>query len=228
LNDDAIYKASATYLQVATGYSEMRKRDSKFMWFLYAISFMWIWNRRFMDGFHTTIFGKIYWADGVREWRTLWHECMHRKQATRVGEPWFSVTYLFPQAVGIGIAVLLPAIIPMAILWTPHVLWLLLGLVTLGPWPAPWRVKYEREAYCISAVCDALAGVDITSAWYLNYQIENHCGWAYWKPAWGRAAVRKFVMSDIIRALEIVRGTEHGTEHTSYTDELLRIVKENR
>ncbi len=216
MNDEAIYKASASYLRATVGYSEMRKRSSAFMWFLYAISFMWIWNRRFMDGFHTTVFGRIYWADGVRDWRTLWHECLHRKQAIGVGEPKFSLTYLFPVPLAL-LALLALFAIPFTN-W--HLLWLG-SFAFLGPWPAPWRVRYEREAYLISAVCDALRGWDLTSEWYLNYQVENHCGWAYWRPSWQRTHMRRVVRDDIQRALRIV----NGEERTDYTDELIRIVR---
>lgn len=221
MNDARIYAASAQYLHTAVGYSEMRKRSSVFMWTLYVVSFMWIWNRRFMDAFHTTIFGRIYWADDGPEggrWRTLWHECVHRRQAIRRGEPWFSLTYLFPQSMALF------ALGAVATVVTPGALVCLSALAFLGPWPAPWRVTYEREAYLITAVCDALRGWDIEGAWYLDYQVENHCGWAYYKPAWRRSKMRKAIALDIARARRLVTGADRDP----LVDELLKIVRDNK
>ncbi len=225
MNDAAIYKASADYLHATTGYTEMRKKDSYFMWFL---NFFVRWfNPTFMENYHTTVFGRIYWADGERQWSTLWHECVHRRQAIRVREPWFSMQYMFPQvlaAPGVLTVALLPVIAGAAIiLWSAWPLYGLLGLISLvflAPLPAPWRVKYEREAYLITAVCHALQGWDITSDWYLEYQVEHHCGMDYYKPSWWRARTRRQVRADIAQALRIVS----GDTHTDYTDELIRIV----
>lgn len=219
MNDTKIYEASASYLHATVGYTEMRKRSSPFMWFLYAVSFMWIWNRRFMTDFITTIAGRIYWPDGPRSWRTLWHECVHRKQAIRVGEPWFSIAYLFPQCFAALAVLALGAFI------TPWALLFLLALLLVGPWPAPWRVMWEREAYLISAVCDGLRGGVgyISSESYLDWMVENHCGWAYYRPSWSRSKTRAKVRLDLARAARLVT----GEARTPYTDELIRIFKES-
>jgi hypothetical protein len=210
MNHQKILDGSAAYLQKNVGYTEMPKRSSVFMWILAVI--LYPFNRRFMSDYTTTIFGRIYWPDNVDpadRWRTLWHECVHRKQATRVGEPWFSLSYLFPLPL---------AVLALGAFWS---LWWLCALVFLAPLPAPWRVLWEREAYTITAVCDSLLGVDITTDYYLDYQVQHHTGWGYYKPSWWRSRVTRKVREDIEYAIRIVT----GEERTDYTDELIRIVR---
>ena len=210
MNHKKILAESAAFLQKNVGYTEVRKRSSVFMWILAVI--LYPFNQRFMSNYTTTIFGRIYWPDNTdpaEQWRTLWHECMHRKQAIAVGEPWFSLSYLFPLPL---------AVLALGAFWSP---WWLLALGFLGPLPAPWRVLWEREAYTVTAVCDSLLGIDITTDYYLNYQVQHHTGWGYYKPSWWRSRVVRKVREDITRARNIVS----GVEHTPYTDELLRIVR---
>lgn len=212
MNHTNILSDSVTYLRATVGYTEMRKRSSVFMWILAVILFPF--NRRFMSDYTTTIFGRIYWpdrTDASSAWRTLWHECVHRKQAMRVGEPWFSLAYLFPVPL---------AVLTIGVIFSP---WFLFALLALAPLPAPWRVMWEREAYTITAVCDSLLGIDIASQTYLDYQVQHHCGWGYYKPSWQRSRVARKVQEDIERAKRIVS----GSERSDYTDELLRIVRNN-
>jgi len=61
-----------------------------------------------------------------------------------LGRLLFSLAYLFPQCLSL---LSLGAIF--AIFWTP-MLWCLLFLLFLAPFPAPWRKKFELEAYTMS------------------------------------------------------------------------------
>lgn len=210
MNHQKILDESVAYLRATVGYTEKRKRSSVFMWILAVI--LYPFNRRFMADYTTTIFGRIYWPDNTEPadaWRTLWHECVHRRQAIRVGEPWFSLAYLFPVPV---------AVLALGAIFSP---WFLIALLGLAPLPAPWRVMWEREAYTITAVCDALLGTDITTDRYLDYQVQHHTGWGYYKSSWWRSRVVRKVREDIALAQRIVQG-EVRTDHT---DELLRIVR---
>lgn len=205
-----ILQASEDYLHSTVGYTETRKRSSVFMWIIAVI--LYPFNRRFMSDYTTTIFGRIYWPDSIEPasaWRTLWHECVHRHQATRIGEPWFSLAYLFPAPL---------VVLALGAFLSP---WWLLALLCVAPLPAPWRVLWEREAYTITAVCDSLLGHDITTPEYLNYQVEHHVGWGYYKPSWWRTRVARKVQKDIKRAISIIS----GETRSEYTDNLLKIVR---
>ncbi len=147
--------------------------------------FVGLFNSQFMTEYTTTIafLGRIYtptkWYAGA-EWRTLAHEGVHLVQAKRDGQLLFSLKYLFPQC-------LAPlALLAIGAIWWMPMLFALLFLLFLAPLPAPWRVRYEREAYRVSAACDKLIGFDITSKLYVDYMQHHYTGWGYYRPAWSR------------------------------------------
>lgn len=196
-----------------------RKRSSALMWVAYVGLFMWLWNRRFMSGFITTVFGRIYVPDGLSSWelwRVLAHEGMHLEQARRDGEVQFSLAYAFPASLA------LLAVGAVGAIACPWALLCLVSLVAVLPLPAPHRVRDEREAYLVSAVCDAMAGIDVTSDWYFSAQVDYFVGWDYYRPAWNRRRTAEQVRADIIIAKRIADGEVGST----YAHELARAIRE--
>lgn len=172
-------------------------------------------NPAFMRDYTTTIGNTVYFPDGFVDrdpgtaWGVLAHEGMHLEQFRRVGPIKFSLAYLFPAPL---------ALLALGAFWSP---WFLLAMVFLAPLPAPWRVKWEREAYLVTAVCDAARGWDITEDWYIDFQVECYCGWGYYKPAWNRKKIRERVRHDMVLALEIY----HGKVVDNYITGILTQVK---
>ena len=124
------------------------KDTSSFMWFLYYVSFMWIWQKRFMKGYHTTIGYSVYVSQLViinKLWESLYktmrHEFIHMLQNGKYGLL-YNLSYLFPQILAVGSLLALLAI------WFSN-WWLmsLCALAFLAPLPAPWRTKWEIEGY---------------------------------------------------------------------------------
>lgn len=120
-------------------------------WFMKLLATILFFNKDFMTGYITTIGSTIYFPDEtwVEEnehaaMKVLAHEIVHVDQAERYGKFLFSVLYLFPQCLA---ALSLLAIL--AVFWLPF-LWCLLFLVFLAPIPAPWRAKFEFEAYTMT------------------------------------------------------------------------------
>lgn len=157
----------------------------------------------FMTDFTTTIGSTVYYPeDYVDEFpddaaQTLGHEGFHIKQRKRDGFV-YNLKYLFPQ-------VLAPlALLAFLAFWWLPALWFLLFLVCLAPLPAPFRVKYEREAYLVTMVLDARKGWDIRGDWYQKYMVEHYCGFNYYKPAWNRSRIRRLVAEDTELALKIL------------------------
>lgn len=176
------------------------KSESRLMRFLGTLLFF---NPSFMRDYTTTIGSTVYFPDGFVDrdpgaaWGVLAHEGKHIEQSKRIGPIRFSLGYLFPAPL---------ALLAFGAFWSP---WFLLALIFLAPLPAPWRVKWEREAYLVTAVCDAARGWNITEDWYVNFHVECYCGWGYYKPAWRRAKVRAQVRKDMELALQIYRGEIH-------------------
>lgn len=160
-------------------------------------------NPQFMKGYATTIppLGRIYVPNAWYEkgwWRSLAHEGQHLEQANRRGQVRFALKYLFPQWLGA-----LSLLAFGAFAWMP-MLWCLLFLVALIPWPAPWRVQYEREAFIVTAACDKMLGIDITTPLYLEYMMKHYVRWGYYRPRWRRAELERGVKLDLLYATHIV------------------------
>lgn len=112
---------------------------------------LWIFNRKFMTDYVTTIGNTVYFPN--KEYieknpkaamAVLAHEVVHIDQADRYGSFLFSVMYLFPQILAV-----LALLAIFAVVWLP-MLWFLAFLVFLAPFPAPWRAKFEFEGYTMS------------------------------------------------------------------------------
>lgn len=223
MNHVAIDKVVTGYLQArGLGVKVIRKKSSPLMWAIYITFLMWIWNRRFMTDFTTTLppLGRMYLPDGhdARQmWRTRAHESMHVLQAKRDGQVRFSVKYLFPQIL------VLPALGALACVWWSPAVWFLGFLVFAAPWPAPWRVQYEREAYYVTAVCDALTGFEVQSPEYLAYQVNNYCSFAYYRQAWRRRPVQEFVLIDMTSADALVELARQNRA-SGYSGEIATLV----
>lgn len=117
------------------------KDQSPFMTFLRIILFF---NIKFMR-FTTTIGHTIYFPDKEYIKKdsaciTLMHELVHLYDMDRVGFFLFAFLYLFPQI--------------LAVLFLPILFFswkiALIGLLLLLPWPAYFRMNYERRAYFVS------------------------------------------------------------------------------
>lgn len=124
------------------------KFGSWFMRALYIVSFMWIWQRRFMAGYTTTIKYDVYVAEDIVEqqrWAALYqilrHEFIHMLQREKHGI-WFTLGYIFPQILSL---LAVPSLL--AIWFGPWFLLGLIPLVSLAPFPAHWRAKFEMEGY---------------------------------------------------------------------------------
>lgn len=171
------------------------------MWFLYYISFMWIWNRQFMTGFTTTVFGRCYFPDGyVKDQpgeaaHTLAHEGVHAADG-HGREPWFSLSYLFPQ------------VLVLLALLSFFSLWFLLALVFLLPLPAPWREHWEKRGYTMTAVGSLLQGENIDADDYVDWLADQFSGFGYYRMSWSRARGRIIAHEIIADAKAFVAGTK--------------------
>lgn len=203
-----MFERVCNYIRLTRGlYFEVREKGSSDL--MKLIGFLLFFNPSFMTQYTTTIGSTVYFPDGyvVRQpdeaARTMAHEGLHLDQARKNGRLKFSLQYLFPQVLAV-----FSLLAFFAFLWLP-MLWCLCFLVFLAPLPAPWRVKYEREAYLVTAVLDAARGWDIVSDWYEEYMVRHYTAWGYYKPAWREGVVRAFVREDLQLALKISKNEVH-------------------
>lgn len=119
------------------------KDKSLFMKFL---GFVLFFNQKFMDRYVTTIGNTIYFPseksfdeNNLVNHITLLHELVHVIDFKK--NLFFSILYLMPQ-----IMFFIGALIGLFISWKI----VLISLIFLLPWPAYWRMKYEKRAYTIS------------------------------------------------------------------------------
>lgn len=222
--DRAIFAAVSTWLQTTVGFKLIAKQKSPFMWVLYVISFMFLWNRKFMTEYTTTIFGRVYVPEGYVEekpgdaWRTLCHEGRHRFDAGTHGEGAFSLSYLWPQLV------LLPVAVVLGLIFLPWWGTVLVSASTLAPWPAHWRAEWERNGYLASIIVDIMRGWNVEgnvtgpdgkAITYVEYMVTHYCGWGYYRMVWGHGRAEARVREDIERAKRLISGAENDPYYTS-------------
>ena len=126
----------------------------------------------------------IYWADRVydREWEalpTMSHELRHvlqKREAKRAGgvrAVLHQLHYPLPQ--------LFAVFALLAFIYWPFVF----ALLFLLPWPSPWRMKTEAEAFATSRKTQRSLKMVPT-----DYS-ETLTSYKYWFPCWSREGARK-------------------------------------
>lgn len=121
-------------------------------------------NRTFMTRYTTTIGSTIYVPKHPRRHnelshlssaRTLAHELVHVFDYQR--QPfWFVVSYLLPQILS------LLALLAVLSIWIQPMIWFLVFLAFLAPFPSHWRTYWEVRGYSMSAAFNYWAGLTET------------------------------------------------------------------
>jgi len=148
------YAAAETVAQFAPGYVVADKADSRLQraagWCLARIG-----SPAYMESFWSTFprlrGGAVTYRPAkvlpdAEEACVIFHEGVHAMQVKRAGGPLFAALYMFPQSLG-ALALLYGLVALVAGL----PLWPALLAVGLAPLPAPWRCRWEAEAYEVSA-----------------------------------------------------------------------------
>jgi hypothetical protein len=192
-------------------------------WFMKTCGlFLRPFNPDFMEHYTTTIpFLNTMYVPETWDlnWRTMAHESIHALQAKQDGQLLFALKYMFPQCLG-PLAILSVG----AIWWTP-MLFALAFLVAFAPWPARWRVRYEREAYRVSGAMDAIQGYDVRQPMYLSYMLRHYTGWGYYKMSWGGDMMPIHVAADMIYADHLATTDYIVGDDVSYEQSLVWAVK---
>jgi hypothetical protein len=151
----------------------------------------------FMDRYTTVIGSTIYFPNRhflfhseEQAMRTLAHEAVHLLDAERWSMPLFSLAYLFPQILAVGVF-LFP--------WLG--IWALTFLLFLLPLPAPFRFYFESRAYAL----DLLTLPRSEREPVMERIIEEFAGWGYYR----MFPFRKLVAQSL---LHWVRKAEKGKD----------------
>lgn len=93
------------------------------------------------------------------EWKVVFHEGQHAKDAAKIGVLTFALLYLFPQIIGVlgvlyglGLAIAVPCGAPASLLWG------LFTLLALLPIPALGRAILEFRGYTVSLAVEYWSG----------------------------------------------------------------------
>lgn len=119
------------------------KNDSNFMKALYYVSFMFLWNPKFMTSYITVVGSTVYvpretWLNRpeIINLRTLIHEGAHMYDNKK--NPLWQLGYFFPQVAFLVLGIILAFV-------SPWFLFLCLGAAL--PLPAPFRFLFEIRGY---------------------------------------------------------------------------------
>jgi len=107
------------------------------------------------------------------DWDTRPHEGLHAQQASKWTRPLFGFGYLFPQAL----------FLPIAIFLCFFLSWWMSALavaVSVAPWPAPFRMLWELEAYELSVMVWEWQWGQETEDRIEDISSDNFAGVNYW------------------------------------------------
>lgn len=147
-------------------------------------------NPRYMTNFTTTL-GKTvsfpsrtwYEENPSRAFSILAHELVHLVDYQTHGV-WFSLSYLLPQL--LALPLLLAGVLGLVWSWW-GLLPLVLGLLCLIPFPAPWRAKWEGRGYAMSMAVTYWASGAIPGA-QKEMIAHNFYGPSYYFMMWSKSA----------------------------------------
>jgi hypothetical protein len=119
--------------------------------FMKLLGFLLFFNKEFMTRYITTIGSSVYFPSekfvkehGLALRSVMAHEFYHIHDANNTGKLLWHILWLMPQAL-----VILSLLAILGVVW-PFMLWFLVCLLFLIPWPAYWRKKYELGGYTMS------------------------------------------------------------------------------
>ena len=129
-------------------------------WFMKLLGAILFFNPKFMTDYITTIHRTVYWPGSepedvdTNQWITMAHECVHAYDSKRLTFPVFGfLVYLFPQSLAMGILLLLPLWVALALLISAQWWWMLLGFLFFVPFTSPGRLWAEMRGYSMTMAC---------------------------------------------------------------------------
>ncbi len=176
--------AFVAYLRAHGIPMELRYKSES--WGMRVLGTFLFFNRGFMDSYITTLGSRVYLPSPA--WRAqtpaqtlleiLAHEAVHIADRKRVGVL-FSLGYVFPQVLALG------ALLAVLAFWRLEFLLSLLALLFLLPLPAPFRARWERRGYAMSAaMLYWLSGSLEPVASSREFFRAQFLGWPYYRMTW--------------------------------------------
>lgn len=176
------------------GFEIRYKDESPFMRLLGRLAFF---NPDFMTRYTTTWLWYVYFpsraavaAEPERFGKVLAHEYVHLLDNQKYGVR-YSLSYVSPQIWALG------ALGAVGVFYSSWFLLFLLFLLFLGPWPSPWRARWEARGYLMSMAINGWRYGQVhpqTQMWI----IDTFHGWEYYKICWTRAAAQSVVMQMMV------------------------------
>jgi len=185
---------------------EIRFKDEPLpAWLRLVFWFQGLITKGFWGTYTTTVGQHVYFPtrefyeeNKILAFMILAHEFVHIHDAAEVGQVGFTFRYLFPQVLA---PFALLGLLGMA--WWP-LAFLLLFVVALVPWPAPWRVKYEKRGYKMSILVRALLGYGTDTEYYVKQFTSRQYYWM----SWDEDGIRKWVNDQVHSAQAQLAGIE--------------------
>jgi hypothetical protein len=189
------------------GFAVRYKDESRFMKFLGVL--VWIFNRRFMTDYTTTIAPVVYFpsrawaAENPRHvWKVLAHEYVHLWD-WKQGKTWFTFSYLLPQILALG------ALAAFGAFWN---LWFLTALGCLAfaaPWPAKWRTDWELRGYTMSMAVNHWRHGNVQS-WQIDGIVKNFTGFDYYRMCPNEGKIRRWLGEALLAIADgtLLQGSE--------------------
>lgn len=148
---DRIHEALTKHVKTQFPRFEVKPKESSLLMKIFAK--ILFFNKRFMEGYTTTVGYKIYAPKDTRTFPTFWkvvaHEYVHMydRAHASLGALEYGTRYLAPQI--LAVIGLLGAVMALAT-WNAAWLWSLFTLLLAAPLPSVGRMQYELRGYTMS------------------------------------------------------------------------------
>jgi hypothetical protein len=176
---------------------EVRYKDSSWVQKLLGF-FLGFFSSGYMTKFTTTLYPNVYFPseafykeDAGKSFAILAHERIHLLD-TQSNPIWFRVSYLLPQLLCVPFIAL--GFLFLSLSWWVSGIFLVLGILSLLPWPSPWRVAIERRGYAANLAITYWVTGKVPSK--LVGKIYDHfVNSDYYWMSWGQASVNAWLDS---------------------------------
>lgn len=166
-----------------------------------ALGKVLFFNRQYMTGYVSTFYPKVYYPskrvyekNPASSLIVIAHERVHLLDTIRYGW-WFKFSYLLPQILVIPGLIASIVCLCFGLKWTSLVFGLI-GLAFLLPWPSPWRVRWEKRGYAMTMAVNYWLFGSISEK--MKQEIRNSfLGWSYYKMSRNQEDISSWVADTV-------------------------------
>lgn len=157
-------------------------------------------NPRYMTEYVSTFYPVVYYPSKenyetkpLNSLAVIAHERVHLLDTAKSGF-WFRFSYLLPQI--LLVPLLLSSILCLFFAWKLSIALLVIGLLSVIPWPSLWRTHWEKRGYTMSMAVFYWVNGEVHDG--LKKPIrDNFLGMSYFKMSWSPKDIDQWITKTV-------------------------------